>query len=327
MYRVGVIGAGTMGRVHAGCYKRIRDAELVWIADIDAEKASSLADSLGARATANPMGVVEDASIDIIDVCLPTYLHKEWVIKAARAGKHVFCEKPIALTLEDAEDMIRTCERESVKFSVGHVLRFFPEYEMLRESVASGELGQIAVARFGRGGPFPRGWQDWYRDISKSAGMLVDLSIHDFDFVRWCFGDVERIYTQSIFTAAPLQYALTTLRLKSGAIAHVEGSWAHPGGFWYKFEVAGKTGMMNFDSRASAPISLSRAISQAGPGGVAVPESPLEEKNPYLAELANFVGYIKGESQPRVTPQDAFEALRISLSAVKSAEAGKVINL
>ena len=196
---------------------------------------------------------------------------------------------------------------------------------MAHDMIASGRLGKIGVIRMSRTGPFPRGWENWYSDSNRSGSLLLDLSIHDFDFLAWCFGDVERVFARSTQRDRPLEYALAVIRMKSGVIAHVEGSWAHPAQFSYKFEVCGNLGMIEFDSRKAQPLTVLAESMQAGKPGVAVPESPLKDKHPYLRQLREFLAFVDGKITPRVTPEDAVKALQISLAAVKSVKTGEVV--
>lgn len=317
-----------MGGVHVDCYVRSGQAEVAYVADPRLELAQHIAATCGATPLADPEAALRDPEVEIVSICLPTYLHREWAEKAAVAGKHVFCEKPIALSCEDGRAMIEACRKAEVKLCIGHVLRYFPEYEAAHDDTAAGRLGRIGVARLFRGGPFPVAWSNWYSDRRRSGGLLLDLSIHDFDFLQWCFGPVERVYARRIKNEqSPLEHALTVLRMKSGAIAHVEGSWAHPGGFHYRFEICGDAGMVEFDSTKSQPLSVvTRQAAGQGPG-VAVPESPLADKEPYLREICDFLAYARGESEPRVTPEDAVAALAVSLAAIRSADTGEVVTL
>ncbi|UUZ86204.1 Gfo/Idh/MocA family oxidoreductase [Paenibacillus sp. P26] len=328
MHHVLVIGAGTMGSVHAEAYAAMNHVKLVGIVDIRQEVAGKLADKLQTRV----FGTVEEAleqseRIDVIDVCLPTYLHKEYVKKAAEAGKHVICEKPLARTLEDAQEMIEFCREKNVRLFVGHVLRFFPEYREAKKLVDQGAIGDAAVVRTTRGGGFPRAWNHWYADFQNSGGLVLDMIIHDFDFLRWCFGEVERVYAKSLLGRGhyDVDYALVTLRFVSGTIAHVEGTWAHDR-FMMKFELAGKKGMIDFDSTSDRPlVSTSREVA-GGSVGVAVPESPLKRSSYYL-ELEHFLSCLEKGSNPIVTAQDAYEAMRIALAALESIKTGKPVEL
>lgn len=325
MHTVAVWGAGSMGRTHANCYKQCDEARVKYVIDSDTERARNIAALCGATPQVHPDAALKDPEVDIVDVCLPTYLHRECAEKAAYAGKHVFCEKPIALSCDDATAIIEACKSNNVKFGIGHVLRYFPEYEMAHDMIASGRLGKIGVIRMSRTGPFPRGWENWYSDSNRSGSLLLDLSIHDFDFLAWCFGDVERVFARSTQRDRPLEYALAVIRMKSGVIAHVEGSWAHPAQFSYKFEVCGNLGMIEFDSRKAQPLTVLAESMQAGKPGVAVPESPLKDKHPYLRQLREFLAFVDGKITPRVTPEDAVKALQISLAAVKSVKTGEVV--
>ena len=325
MHTVAILGAGSMGRMHANCYRQCDGAQVKYVIDRNMERASGVAALCGAVPRTDPDTIFEDPEVDIADICVPTYLHREYVEKAACARKHVFCEKPIALDPGDAQIMIETCKSNNVKLGIGHVLRYFPEYEMARDIITSKRLGEIGVVRMSRTGPFPKGWENWYLDSKRSGRLLLDLSIHDFDFLAWCFGDVERIFARRAQHDRPLEYALAVVRMKNGTIAHVEGSWAHPGQFSYKFEVCGSLGMIEFDSRKAQPLTVLATNTETGKPGVAVPESPLKDKHPYFREIREFLAFVDGETTPRVTPEDALRALKISLAACRSSETGEVV--
>lgn len=324
--RVGIVGAGTMGSLHAGCHKEAGH-EVVAVYDLRAEVAARVAASVGASVAPTYEALLSDPSIELIDICLPTFLHRQFVEAAAKAGKHILCEKPIALTLEDARAMIEICQKAGVHFYVAHVLRFFPEYAQGYNLVRAGKVGEPGVIRTTRGGIFPTAWDDWYAKPELSGGLTVDMIIHDFDWLRWTFGEVERVYAKTLQgrTAQRLDYALVTLRFASGAIAHVEGTWAHSG-FRYGFEVAGNGGLIEFDSDKIKPVVVSQRAAQAGVTGVAVPESPLRE-SPYTAEIRHFARCIKHGEAPLVTAYDAYKALEISLAALESARTGRPVTI
>ncbi|GAE08531.1 NADH-dependent dyhydrogenase [Paenibacillus sp. JCM 10914] len=231
MLHVLLVGAGTMGRTHAAAYSSMKDVKLAGIVDVQQAKANKLADRHGTRSFYSFEAAVErlGSKIDVIDICLPTPLHKPYVIKAADTGSHVICEKPLARTEEDALFMIDYCRDKDVRLFVGHVLRFFPEYVRAKQLLERGIIGKPTVVRAGRGGGYPAGWNDWYSDFAASGGITLDAMIHDFDYLRWCFGEVERVYAKGLHGhhQGHLDYALVTLRFRSGVIAHVEGTWAH----------------------------------------------------------------------------------------------------
>jgi predicted dehydrogenase len=214
------------------------------------------------------------------------------------------------------------------------VLRFFPEFVAARKQVNAGAVGEVTSVRTRRGGQFPRAWQDWYGKVDWSGGAILDLVIHDLDWLRWTFGEVERVFAKG--TAASLgegavvdlDYSLITLRFTSGAMAHVEATWADPGGFKVSFEICGDEGMLeyNFNEPAAPPLIVAKqAVSGMG-AGVPVPESPLAV-SPYQQELAHFLHCLDTGATPTVTPQDGIEAVRIANAAIESCRTGKVITL
>ncbi|RAR44996.1 Gfo/Idh/MocA family protein [Paenibacillus sp. MDMC362] len=328
MLQVLVIGAGTMGRTHATAYASMPGVKLAGIADIRTEKAQQLADRFGAQAYTSFEAAVAGLGadrMDVIDVCLPTPLHKDYVVKAADIGKHVICEKPLARSEADARFMINYCQDKDVRLFVGHVLRFFPEYVKAKSLLDQGSIGKPAVIRAGRGGGYPVGWNHWYSDFGASGGITLDAMIHDFDYLRWCFGEVERVYAKGLHGRhqAQLDYSLVTLRFRSGVIAHVEGTWAHEG-FSMNLEMAGTNGVIDYDSAKDSPLLYKTRSSAAAVPGVVVPESPLE-RSPYYRELEHFMSCIRDGSEPLVSAEDAYEALRIALAALASMASGEPV--
>lgn len=322
-----VIGAGTMGRTHAAAYASMEDINLVGIVDQDADRAIQLAEQTGTEWFRTYEEAVEKVlKIDVVSICVPTPFHKEYLEKAADNDSHVVCEKPLARSLEDARDMIAYCKEKGVKLFVGHVVRFFPEYVKAKEVLDAGKIGKPAVVNTTRGGAFPTASNDWYSNYGYSGGLVLDMIIHDFDYLRWCFGEVVRVYAKSTRgrVISRLEYALVTLRFESGVIAHVEGTWAHDR-FTTKLEIAGSEGIIKHDSSKIEPVLKSVKQSDAAQG-VAVPESPLE-KNPYEVELRHFLDCIVCDREPIVTPEDAYKAMEISLAALESIETGKVVDL
>ncbi|WP_449540350.1 Gfo/Idh/MocA family protein [Ferdinandcohnia sp. Marseille-Q9671] len=323
MQNVLVIGAGTMGLEHATSYYAMKDVHVVGIVDIRTEQAKKIVGDHDTRV----FQTVEEAvngleHIDVIDICVPTFLHKEYVLKAADYGIDVICEKPLAYTLQDAREMIDYCNEKNVKLFVGHVVRFFPQYSEAKQLVTNGAIGDVGVVRTRRGGNFPAGWSDWYADHGKSGGVILDLIIHDFDFLRWTFGEVERVYAKGLAekNLEHLDYAIVTLVFKTGVIAHVEGSWAHDR-FSTQFEFAGKKGIIEYDSLKEEPVLLSLKQSSEEKAGVAVPQSPLK-KSPYFIELEHFLTCLKTNETPLVTAEDAYKALEISAAALQSLQTG-----
>jgi UDP-N-acetylglucosamine 3-dehydrogenase len=322
--RVGVIGAGFIGAIHLDAYANMPEVEVLGVADTRPETAAAGAAIVGAHAYPSYEELVAAEEVDIVDVCLPTAYHRELALKAARAGKHVILEKPIARTLEDAQAIVEAFSDTHQRLFVGHVVRFFPEYQRIKAMVDEGDLGTVGIVRTSRRSPFLRGWNDWYADWRMSGGVLLDMLIHDFDFLRWTLGEVERLYARGVAGREynRLDYALVTLRFAGGAIAHVEGHWGYPGPFNYSIEVAGSRALVVADSTQPGSVQLLGGAAGAG-------ESPdfLTGKSPFQTELEHFIHCIATGEESLVEPEDAYEALRIGLAATESVVSGKPVRL
>ena len=331
---IAILGAGVMGRVHSNSYHNIMDSRVVAVCDIDGQKAEEIAKNHNAKVYTDFEMMFEKDNIDIVDICLPTYLHKEYAVRAMKRKKHVFCEKPIALSADDAKMMMQEALSMKVKFSVGHVVRYFPAYSNAARLIADGKIGEPKLIRTTRTGAYPLWcWQNWYSDDNLSGGIMLDLVIHDFDWIRHNFGDIERVYAKNIYysknkdKSQRADHCLIVLRLKNGAIAHVEGSWAYPSGsiFGTAFEVVGTKGQIEFDSRESAPVK--KHIYDDGTAKI-ISFNPLSSsEEPYTRELENFINCINGDTEPDVSAEDAVKALNVSLAAIKSSKTGAAITV
>ena len=322
--RIGVVGAGFIGAIHLSAYANMPEVEVVGVADALPQIAAAGAEVVGARAYSSYEDLVAAEEVDVVDVCLPTAYHRDLALEAAREGKHVILEKPIARNLEDAEAIIEAFDGNSKRLFIGHVVRFFPEYVRIKEMIDAGELGTIGVARTSRRSPFLTGWNDWYADWRMSGGVLLDLVIHDFDFLRWALGEVERVYAKGILGREynRLDYALVTLRFEGGAIAHVEGQWGYPGPFNYSIEVAGSRAMVTADSVGPEPVRFLGGTKDPG-------ERPAVNvgKSPFQTELEHFIRCAAKDEEPIVDARDAYEALRIGHAAIESVKTGKPVTL
>ena len=322
--KVGVVGAGFIGAIHLSAYANMPEVEVVGVADGLPEIAARGAAVVGARAYSSYEDLVSAEEVEIVDVCLPTTYHRELALKAARDGKHVILEKPIARNLEDAGAILEAFDGNSKRLFVGHVLRFFPECMKIKQMIDAGELGTVGVARTSRRSPFLTGWNDWYADWRMSGGVLVDLVIHDFDFLRWSLGEVERVYAKGVMGREynRLDYALVTLRFESGAIAHIEGQWGYPGPFNYSIEVAGSRALVAIDSTDPPPVQLLGGTTCPG-----VSPDVVTGKSPFQTELEHFIRCIATGEEPVVDARDAYDALRIGIAAIESVMIGKPVTL
>lgn len=201
MLRVGIAGIGFMGMIHYLAYERVRGARVGAISTRDAKKLAgdwrSIKGNFGPPGTKMDLGkiaryeryedLLADPAIDLVDLCLPPDRHADAAIAALCAGKHVFCEKPIALTTVDAERMVRAADKAGRQLTIGHVLPFFPEYKFAREAITSGRYGRLLGGHFKRVISDPLWLPDFY-DPKRVGGPVLDLHIHDAHFIRLVCG-------------------------------------------------------------------------------------------------------------------------------------------
>ena len=326
--KIGIVGTGFMGSTHAAAWKEIGGQIAGFLAETPQE-AEELAARYGVQIFADLSSMFNE--VDIVDVCTPTYLHCDMVIKAAAAGKQIVCEKPLALTIEEGQKMIAACKKAGVNLFVAQVVRFFPEYALAKQAITNGEIGQVGVLRLSRGGYRPKKpTGNWFLDETKSGGILMDLMVHDLDYARWVAGEVESVFAKKIskpFPDAPVDYATVILKHRSGAISHVAGAWAYPPPtFRTSFEISGDAGMIDYDSDATAPIrNLIQKPGSDSPD-VGLPSSPVSE-SPYTTEIREFYAAITGQLPVRVTAEDGLAAIQIALAAIESVRTGKAVTL
>ncbi|MCC6143602.1 MAG: Gfo/Idh/MocA family oxidoreductase [Candidatus Hydrogenedentes bacterium] len=323
---VAIVGCSAMGRLHAAVVARC-GLNIVACADADERAAKALAKTYDAVGTADMLQVIRRPDVDIVVIATPTPTHEEYVIAAAKEGKHIFCEKPFCLDLAACKRALSAVKRAKVKLFVGHVVRYFHEFERLRAEIAAGSIGQAGWAKLYRGGLFPGVPGSWFRDYTQSGGVTLDCMIHDLDWARYVFGEPDHIYCQALRRSEPepIDYSQVTMRMKSGVIVTLIGTWAHPAGFRVKVEVCGSDGMLQYDSAETPVNAQQRQVRGAGPTMI-VPASPVD-KSPYQLEWEDFLAWIEDRQDPRVDAQDAVRAVEMALAALKSADTGRPVKL
>lgn len=318
MVRIGLVGSGFMAETHADAYASIDAAEIVAVASPNTAEEFAARRELDVETYTSAEDLMDTAAVDVVDVCSPTPTHRPLVEAAADRGLDVFCEKPIAGTLADARAMADATTDAGVAFMVGHVLRFFPPYAEAKGIVQDGGIGDPGVARARRLSEFPSwGHGDWYEDRDRSGGVLLDLAIHDIDYLRWVVGEVERVFARrSVWERG--EHAHATLRFEDGAVGHVEASWGLPPDqeLSHSLELAGDDGLVEFDGGEAAVTTRT-----ADGSDVASPVA----RDGYQRQLAAFVDSVETGDEPPVTAQDAVETLRVSLAANRSAEEGRPV--
>lgn len=327
MQRIGLVGSGFMADTHAKCYQSISDTEVIAVASLENNR-----DEFAAEHTSNAdvygdaKEMMDDADVTAIDICSPTPTHRPFIEAAADRGYSIFCEKPLTRTVADADAIVNAIEAADVTFMTGHVLRYFPEYLEAKRRIDAGEIGTLGTLSTKRLSSPPRyGTDTWFSDKEKSGGVLLDMAIHDFDYLRWVIGEVERVFARTAEWEEDHlhQHSSVVLRFENGAVGHVEASWAYPEGapFVTNYEFAGDEGLLEFDTRNENTVRISDDVE-----GTNAPSSPLT-KSPYTKELEHFVDCAEGGHDPDITPDDARQAVKIALAAIESNEHGEPVSL
>ena len=340
MIRVGLIGYGFMGRMHTECYGASGKAQVVAVADVEADRREEASAKLGCAAFESVEAMLAGADLDAVDVCTPTYLHEEHVLAAARAGKHIFCEKPLSLSNESCERMISAAKSAGVILMVGHVVRFWPDCMVLKSVLDSGRLGKPVWASARRlGPPATWDWQGWLQDPARSGGAILDLHIHDLDFLSWVLGRPKQVVSSGVRTrTGAFDTALTTLiGQDAGTTSCAEGSLAMPDGFPFtnQIMIVCENGSVSFDLTASPTLTIRPAGAPdehpevlAPVAGSASAGGNVSSLGGYYNEIVYFMDCIESGRQPEtITPEDAAFAVRLCLAARESAETGKVVAL
>lgn len=338
MIRIGLVGYGFMGKMHAECYSASGRGQVVALADPEADRREQAAEKYGCRTFESIDALLGGAEVDAVDICTPTYLHEEHVLAAIEACKDVFCEKPLALTNESAERMVSAAEKAGVKLQVGHVVRFWPDLQVVKSVLDSGRLGKPVWASARRlSPPATWAWQGWLQDPARSGGAILDLHIHDLDFLTWLLGRPTHVASSGIRTeTGAFDTALTTLIGHSlGTTSQAEGCLAMPQGFPFTNQllVACENGSVQFDLTGSPSVTVRR---EGHPdehpeiptveAGTAEAGGNVSSLGGYLNEIVYFLDCIEHDRYPEtITPEEAAFAVRLSLAATRSAETGQVV--
>ena len=227
MLKIGLIGCGFMGTMHANCYKNIDGVKIAALADIRREKAEALADA-DTVIYSDGMELIENADVDIIDICLPTYLHTKYALAAMEKVKYLFIEKPGALTTDESELLLQKSNKLGVQVQVGQVVRFMAPYRCLAGILAEKKYGKVVNANFRRISPRPDwGWEDWLLDDARSGGAGQDLYIHDIDYILSVFGEPNELYSVKNTLGEKNSYANTLMKYDDYVVS-AEGTWGLP---------------------------------------------------------------------------------------------------
>lgn len=328
---VGLIGAGRIGRVHAANLAyRIPDANLLAVSDIFLEAAEKCAaDFQIPLIYQDHRAILDNSDIEAVVICSSTDTHAQFIIEAAEAGKHILCEKPIALDLAQIDQALAAVEQNGVKLQVGFNRRFDPNFKQARDMIAAGQIGRPHIAHIISRDPAPPP----ISYLKVSGGIFLDMTIHDFDMARYLLNsEVEEIYASggalidpAIAEAGDIDTAIVTLRYANGAVGTIDNSRQAVYGYDQRVEVFGSEGgiLVSNNRPHTAVLSNSQGVHAAKPLYFFL-ERYLEA---YAAEMRAFIEAIQQDTLPPVTGLDGRIPVVMGLAAWKSYQENRPVRL
>jgi|SRR5579864_10537 len=329
--RVGVLGVGRIGKIHTeNLVARVPGAELAILADVFPEELKTVAARRGVSRTASDYkDVINLSDIDAVVICTPTNTHFQIILDAAAAGKHIFCEKPIELSIDKIKTINQTVEKCGVQLMVGFNRRFDPNFSKLREMIEAGRIGQAQVLRITSRdpGPPPENY------LRASGGIFLDMTIHDFDMARSLMAsDIKEVYAKADVLVDPVfkkvhdwDTAVVTLTFDNGALGTIDNSRKAVYGYDQRVEVFGSAGMVAVKNKTPDDhVCLDRAGAHSS-----LPLHFFLERyaESYLNEMVAFVDAVKDGKPVPVTGKDGLMSVAIGLAATKSVKENRPVQV
>ncbi|NLX20149.1 MAG: Gfo/Idh/MocA family oxidoreductase [Phycisphaerae bacterium] len=339
MVKVGLIGLGFMGYTHYQIYKKNRRAKVVAIGDYNRDKLegdwSSVGGNLGDMARekedlsgiktyANPLDMLGDPNVDVVDICLPTDLHHDMAIQALKSGKHVFSEKPMARNFKEAQEIAKAAGRAKGFYMVGHCIRFWPEYEVAKQIVDSGKYGRVEEVFLRRvANPPTYGDKNWFMNATRSGGGELDLHIHDADYALYLLGKPKRVWAWgSKGPSGGIDVVHAGLEYPRNVHVNIIGGWAYHAPFPFNMEfcIRCEKATLHYDMQEGKPLTIYTAA-----GKVIVPKVPAGTG--WERELDYFLKCVEKNEKPTVvTAQSSLESVRLIDAEMRSIAAGKAVD-
>lgn len=328
---IGLVGVGRMGVAYARYLaQRVPGAALYAVSDVRAEAAEAARAEFGAaKAYADFHDLVNDRAVDAVVVMTPTKLHREVVIAAAEAGKPIFCEKPLALGLAEAEAMKAAVDRCGVFFQLGFMRRFDAGYAAAKRKIDAGAIGRPCVFK-STSKDKERPGVDYLRP-ENSGGIFIDMGIHDFDLARWFVGEVASVYSTGGVLAYPeikgigdWDNTVSVLRFANGCIGSVTLSRNGVYGYGIHTEIVGTEGTIQIGYDRETPILVLQKDTVVHD---TIPGFYERFEDAYIAQLQDFVANLTQGRPPPITCDDGIAAQKIALAATRSAQTNAVVSV
>jgi len=322
--KFGIAGLGTVGSIHLDNIVRYVDkAEVVALADVRVDLVKELAEKYKIKKVySDYKELADDESIDAVIIALPNFLHYDAIKTFIESGKHVFCEKPMAITLEQANDIVKIVKESALKFQVGYQRRFDSAYAKAKRLIEDGKIGLPLLARSNTRDPEPP--VGWEKDPQKSGGIFLTTCTHDFDTLRWLLGaEVRKVYAVGKFLVYEdlknlgfYDNVMVLLEFENGVIAEVDASVNCSYGYDVRTEIFGTKGAIRIE------IDKATGILEFGKNGVVhdYPKWFIDRfLHAYINEIREFVKAIINDKDPPVTVEDGRAAVEIAVAAQISA--------
>ena len=328
---VGLIGLGRLGRVYArDLATRIPVTRLVAVADTNMAATEEVAREFEVpRSYADPEALLDDPSVDAVVIASPTSTHRGLAIAAAARRKPTFCEKPLALTLPEAQAMREAVERAGNFFQMGFMRRFDPGYAAARRQVTEGVIGTPVVFKSTSRDPHRTTLE--YADPRSSGGMVLDMGIHDFDLARWFMGDVRTVHSvggtlayPELKTVGDLDNAIVSLVFADGRLGVVDLSRNGIYGYDITTELLGTAGTLRIGWLRYTPVMV---MTEKKVAHDTVPHFMQRFAEAYAAQLEDFAENVRHGRPPSITLGDGIEALRVALAATRSYQTGQPVEV
>jgi predicted dehydrogenase len=328
--KIGILGAGVMGNAHINGFRSLARQNAVYysIFDTDKNKREQFAQKYGLIAYPDLDSMLADPDLDVVDLCLPSFMHEEYAVKIAQAGKHLLIEKPIAFTVEATRNIFAAAKQNHVRVMAAQVIRFWPEYAKIKEMYDQGELGEIITVYAARLSQIPP-WSDWYKKPDQSGEVLMNLTLHDIDFLHYLLGKPHSVYSAGVKDEyGGYNDVMNLFRFDSGVAAMVDGSSSMTPGypFTMRFRVLATKGTLEYTYISGENIGPESTSSlmwyQQGAKGI---QLQVEQEDPYGKEIQYFVDCIqKNEDTVKVSEQSVTDVTATLVAAKESLNTGKV---
>src|SRR6187549_2372407 len=302
--RVGVVGVGVMGSNHARVFAGLPGTELVGVADPDRKQADFVARTLGCVAVSDVNELLE-RDVDAITIAAPTHLHRDIALACIARGVHVMVEKPIASSVEEGREIINVARRAGVTLMVGHVERFNPAVEAIKEAIRGEDILSIAITRVG---PFP--------PRMSNVGVVIDLAVHDIDLIRW-FTESDIIEVQPQLSSAVAEredIALLQFRTASGVLAHINTNWLTP--FKARSVTVATRGKYVMGDLLTRQVT--ECFGFKPDGSYSMRHLPVGHDEPLRAELISFLNAVRSGGVPAVTGEEGVASLEIAIRCLET---------